>query len=59
MSSLDSVAAGKGNVSLRRVLLELHAPGLREEESVRVSGSTAELGEWHVHRSKPLTKRDG
>ena len=43
----------------RRVLLEVHAPGLGPAESVRVSGNTAELGEWNVHRSKPLTKREG
>lgn len=39
--------------------LEVHVPGLREGESVRVSGNIAELGEWNVHRSKPLSKRDG
>ena len=43
----------------RRVLLELHAPGLSKEDSVRVSGSVPELGEWNVHRSKPLCKREG
>lgn len=43
----------------KRVRLEVHVPGLREGESVRVSGNVAELGEWNVHRSKPLSKRDG
>ena len=43
----------------RKVLLEVHAPGLGKGDSVRVSGNTAELGEWSVHRSKPLSKRDG
>lgn len=44
---------------MRRVLLEVHAPGLEPVESVRVSGNTAELGEWNVNRSKLLTKREG
>lgn len=43
----------------KRVRLEVHVPSLREGESVRVSGNIAELGEWNVHRSKPLSKKDG
>lgn len=55
---LEASDSQRGKEASRRVLLELHAPDLREGESVRVSGSTVDLGEWNVHRSKPLTKRN-
>ena len=42
----------------QRAVFEVHVPGVSPKEEVRVSGSMRALGEWAVHRSVPMTRRD-
>jgi len=42
----------------QRALFEVRVPGVSLKEEVRVSGSIRALGEWAVHRSVPMSRRD-
>ena len=44
---------------VQRVLFEVRVPGVSAKEEVCISGNVRALGEWAVHRSVPMTRRDG
>lgn len=44
---------------VQRALFEVRVPGVSAKEEVCISGNVRALGEWAVHRSVPMTWRDG
>lgn len=44
---------------VQRVLFEVRVPDVSAKEEIRISGSVRAIGEWAVHRSVPMTRRDG
>lgn len=55
----DLVTTVTDEAMAQRALFEVRVPDVSAKEEVRISGSVRAIGEWAVHRSVPMTRRDG
>jgi len=59
MENCDPVTTVTDEAMVQRALFEVCVPDVSAKEEVRISGSVRAMGEWAVHRSVPMTRRDG